>query len=68
MHQQHDYPTHSLTRTSPKGTRFLGRCIRCGKTNLPSAAAKEPCENHNQLRDAPGWEWFDSFYGGKDAS
>ena len=36
--------THGLERTSPKGGPFLGRCIYCGKENLPAKAALEPCE------------------------
>ena len=37
--------THAVVRTSPKGGPFLGRCIQCGKKNLPPSAALEPCEN-----------------------
>lgn len=36
---------HAIWRTSPKGGPFLGACVRCGRTNLPLAAASEPCEN-----------------------
>jgi hypothetical protein len=36
--------THGLERTSPKGGPFLGRCIYCGKENLPAKAALEPCD------------------------
>lgn len=34
---------HILERTSPKGEKFLGACVRCGQTNLPAAAARELC-------------------------
>ena len=38
---------HSLERTSPKGpgSRFIGRCILCGETDLPMVAALQYCEN-----------------------
>jgi hypothetical protein len=47
------YATHSLERTSPKGRgqKFLGRCIRCGMTDLPASAAFDPCENHARVSD-----------------
>lgn len=38
-------PTHALNRTSPKGEKFLGTCMKCGRTNLPISAVNEPCEN-----------------------
>ena len=37
--------THALTRTSPKGGPFIGRCFRCGVENLPAEAVHWPCEN-----------------------
>ena len=38
--------THSLERTSPKGDRpFVGRCRKCGKTDLPINAVFEECPN-----------------------
>jgi hypothetical protein len=37
--------THSLERTSPKGGKFIGRCVKCGKTDLPSSACFEECPN-----------------------
>lgn len=37
--------THSLERTSPKGGLFVGRCVKCGKTDLPSSAVHEECPN-----------------------
>lgn len=36
--------THGLERTSPKGGPFLGRCVYCGKENLPPSAALEACD------------------------
>lgn len=36
---------HTLLRTSPKGTPFLGRCPLCGSTDLPPEAARQPCPN-----------------------
>jgi hypothetical protein len=36
--------THGLERTSPKGGPFLGRCIYCGKEQLPMKAARESCD------------------------
>ncbi len=39
--------THALRRTSPKGPgeKFIGTCIKCGKTGLPSSAVTEECDN-----------------------
>lgn len=37
--------THALNRTSPKGTPFLGTCMKCGRTNLPPSAVNEECDN-----------------------
>lgn len=36
---------HSITRTSPVGSPFVGTCWQCGKTSLRSSDALEPCEN-----------------------
>jgi hypothetical protein len=36
--------THGLERTNPKGEKFLGRCVYCGRENLPMSAALEPCD------------------------
>lgn len=41
--------THSLERTSPKGERFIGRCVLCGATDLPSSAALERCANPQRV-------------------
>jgi hypothetical protein len=43
--------THALERTSPKGQKFFGRCIRCGMSNLEMKAALQRCENTNNLTD-----------------
>ena len=37
--------THSLARTSPKGGTFVGRCVKCGKTDLTTKQMFEPCAN-----------------------
>lgn len=34
---------HVLERTSPKGEKFFGRCVRCGLANLPATAARDIC-------------------------
>ena len=39
------HDTHTLVRTNPKGQPFIGRCIQCGATDLPSSAALQPCPN-----------------------
>ena len=38
---------HSLERTSPKGEGhdFVGRCTKCGKTDLKSPFEDLPCTN-----------------------
>lgn len=42
-----DKPTtvHSLERTSPKGSQFIGRCVLCGKRGLTFVDIDEHCEN-----------------------
>ena len=35
--------THALTRTSPKGMKFIGRCIKCGQEDLDIGAPLLPC-------------------------
>ena len=37
--------THSLRRTSPKGEKFIGTCVQCGKQGLTTGDALEPCDN-----------------------
>lgn len=36
---------HALERTSPKGERFLGKCIYCGRENLAIGAALAHCDS-----------------------
>lgn len=36
---------HAVHRTSPKGQKFIGRCVNCGTENLPASAALEDCPN-----------------------
>lgn len=43
--------THALNRTSPKGGPFFGTCMKCGRKNLPSSAALEPCDNPSGMTD-----------------
>jgi len=45
-------PLHALTRTSPKGGPFIGRCFRCGLENLPAEAVTQPCINTANLSAA----------------
>lgn len=40
---------HALRRTSPKGGPFLGTCMQCGETGLPSNAVLKPCTNPANL-------------------
>lgn len=42
---------HAIERTSPKGPgqKFIGTCLRCGKTNLPASAALLECPNDKGL-------------------
>lgn len=35
--------SHALTRTSPYGGKFIGRCIKCGVEGLGSGSPLEPC-------------------------
>jgi hypothetical protein len=34
---------HVLERTSPKGQKFIGRCVKCGAENLTMIQANERC-------------------------
>lgn len=49
MSTQHQQPTHSIERTSPKGGPFLGTCRLCGKENLTMADALMPCPNPRKV-------------------
>lgn len=37
--------SHALERTSPKGGPFIGRCMKCGLTEIPLTKMHEPCPN-----------------------
>ena len=37
--------THAIERTSPKGGKFVGTCMKCGKPGLTFSDMGEPCEN-----------------------
>lgn len=36
---------HALRRTSPKGGKFIGVCVNCGRENIPLSQANKPCKN-----------------------
>lgn len=40
---------HSLERTSPKGTRFVGTCRLCGQEHLTTADMNDECPNQRGL-------------------
>ena len=43
---------HALERTSPKGGRFIGTCMKCGTPGLTLAdAMNDPCENVAGMSD-----------------
>lgn len=35
--------THAITRTSPKGGPFIGKCIKCGQEGLGLGSPLEAC-------------------------
>lgn len=35
--------SHALERTNPKGVPFIGRCMSCGKENIPLEKMWEYC-------------------------
>lgn len=38
--------SHALTRTSPKGGPFIGRCMNCGRENMTlDQAMTQECPN-----------------------
>ena len=43
--------THAVERTSPLGTAFRGKCIKCGKENLGLSGALEDCPNDARMSD-----------------
>lgn len=42
---------HALVRTSPKGQKFIGRCVKCGKDGL-SMMDTTPCINPSGMSDS----------------
>ena len=36
---------HAINRTSPKGQKFVGTCMRCGRSGLTLADMNKRCEN-----------------------
>jgi len=43
--------SHSLERTSPKGTPFIGTCTKCGRGNLTLADLHGHCVNPANITD-----------------
>lgn len=43
--------THALTRTSPFGDRFVGRCDKCGQEGFGMGGALEPCPMDHLVSD-----------------
>ena len=43
--------THAIERTSPKGQKFIGQCIKCGQTGLGLSAALAPCPADELMSD-----------------
>lgn len=41
--------SHALTRTSPKGGSFIGKCIKCGIEDIPLSKIHEECVNPSGL-------------------
>lgn len=48
--------SHSLERTSPKGGPFIGRCTKCGMTDIPLSRMHEDCANPANLSDTDALE------------
>lgn len=42
---------HAIKRTSPHGTRFVGRCVKCGQEGLGSNAPLTPCPADHIVSD-----------------
>ena len=42
---------HALIRTSPKGERFIGTCMKCGVSGLTIKDMGSPCENVAGMSD-----------------
>lgn len=47
---------HSLERTSPKGGPFIGRCTKCGATDIPLGRMHEHCVNPANISDGEALE------------
>jgi hypothetical protein len=43
--------THGIERTSPKGGKFIGTCMKCGTPGLTIADMGKPCENLAGMSD-----------------
>ena len=43
--------THALTRTSPFGEAFIGRCIKCGQGGFSTGGALVECPADNLVSD-----------------
>jgi len=43
--------SHALTRTSPTGEPFRGRCIKCGAENLKMSDALVDCPKDKVVSD-----------------
>jgi len=43
--------SHALIRTSPKGTPFIGRCLKCGDEGLGMSDALKDCPSDNTVSD-----------------
>lgn len=42
---------HSIKRTSPKGSPFIGECVLCGKQGLTTADLNSSCENKSYITE-----------------
>lgn len=42
---------HALRRTSAKGEKFVGDCVRCGRTGMTLDQVHTPCANTSGLSD-----------------
>lgn len=42
---------HALTRISPYGTAFIGRCVKCGEDGFGTEGALEPCPADGLVSD-----------------
>lgn len=43
--------SHALTRTSPKGGPFIGRCTKCGRENISLGEMHGDCPNPANITD-----------------